>query len=146
MNPKYIILADALTHMFDHDIKNIKFIGDYCNYKIYDDRKSRNINKEKRNVYFYKKFKSILDKNHYDKDIMYLTLEKCISYQLMIKEVDSTTELDLSGIDVDYDKESDDIPEISTGTATANTDIDEGYKMTIVADLLYEMIICLDIK
>ena len=36
LNPKYVILADALTHMFDHDIENIRFFGDYYNYKIYD--------------------------------------------------------------------------------------------------------------
>lgn len=145
LNPKYIILSDALTHMFDHDIQNIRFIGDYCNYKIYDDRKEAS-KKKKRDVYFYKKFKKILDENNIDKDILYLTLEKCISYQLMIKKVDSTTELDLDGMDVSYDKETDDAPEISTGTASANTDVEESYSITIVGDLLYELIITLDIK
>lgn len=145
LNPKYIMLADSLTHMFDHDIKNIRFIGDYCNYKIYDDRKKgqRNV---KRNVYFGIKFKEILEENSYDKNIMYLTLEKCITYQLMIKIVDSTTELDLDGIDIDYDKESDDKPEISTGTATASTEVDESYEMTVVGDLLFEIINILDIN
>ena len=36
LEPKYIILSDSLTYMFDHDILNIRVIGDYCNYKIYN--------------------------------------------------------------------------------------------------------------
>ena len=144
LHPKYIILADALTHMFDHDIKNIKFLGDYCNYKIYDNRKKGK--SKKRNVYFYKRFKELLDENNCDKDIMYLTLEKCMSYQLMRKNVESTTDLDLDGIGVSYDKDYDDEPEITTGTASANTEVDESYELTIIGDLLYEIICVLGIE
>lgn len=142
LNPKYVILADALTHMFDHDIENVRFIGDYCNYKIYDDRNTGKIKskKTKRNVYFYSKFREKLDEKNVDKDIFYLTLEKCISYQLMIKNVDSSTELDLDGLDISYDKEHDDTPEISTGLASANTEVEESYEMTVVGDLLYKFI------
>lgn len=147
LNPKYIILADALTHMFDHDIKNIRFIGDYCNYKVYDDRKSKKYSskRNKRDIYFYKKFKEVLDDNNIDKDIFYLTLEKCISYQLLRKNVESSTELDLDGVGVYYDKENDDEPEISTGTASANTDVEESYEITVVGDLLYDIILKCDI-
>lgn len=148
LKPKYIILADALTHMFDHDIENVRFIGDYCNYIIYDDRKSgkNTVKRNKRDIYFYKKFKEILDENNIDKDIFYLTLEKCISYQLMRKNVDSSTELDLDGVDISYDKETDDAPEISTGTASADTDVEESYEMTVVEDLLYDIVLNLQIK
>lgn len=148
LNPKYIILADALTHMFDHDIVNVRFIGDYCNYKIYDSReaKKNDVGRSKRDIYFYKRFKDILDKQDIDKDIFFLTLEKCISYQLMRKNVDSSTELDLDGIDITYNKDLDDAPEISTGMASANTDIDESYQMTVVGELLYEIVIKLEIK
>lgn len=148
LNPKYVILADALTHMFDHDIKNIRFIGDYCNYTIYDNRKSQKYNskRNKRDIYFYKKFKEILHENNIDKDIFFLTLEKCISYQLIRKNVDSSTELDLDGLDVSYDKETDDTPAISTGSASANTDIEESYEITVVGDLLYDIILKLDIR
>lgn len=148
LNPKYIILADALTHMFDHDIENVRFIGDYCNYAICDDRKSAKYTskRNKRDIYFYKKFKEVLDENNIDKAIFYITLEKCISYQLMRKNLDSSTELDLDGVDISYDKENDDTPEISTGTASANTDVEESYEMTVVGDLLYDIILKLDIK
>ena len=145
LNPKYVILADALTHMFDHDIKNIRFIGDYCNYKIYDERTDEVI-KQRREVCFYKKFIDILDKENIDKDIFFLTLEKCISYQIMVKNIDSSTELDLDGIDITYHKQFDDIPEISTGMASADTNIDESYGTTVVGDLLYEILIKVGIK
>ena len=119
LNPKYVILADALTHMFDHDIKNIRFIGDYCNYKIYDERTDEVI-KQRREVCFYKKFIDILDKENIDKDI--------------------------DGIDITYHKQFDDIPEISTGMASADTNIDESYGTTVVGDLLYEILIKVGIK
>lgn len=144
LNPKYIILADALTHMFDHDIKNVKLIGDYINYKINDDR-DKGIVKQKRNLYYTKKFKDVVSSNGNDIDIFYLTLEKCITYQLMLKEIESSTDLDLDGINVDYDKELDKAPEITTGTASATTDVDESYTMTTVGNLLYDLIILLEI-
>lgn len=148
LNPKYVILADALTHMFDHDIENIRFLGDYFNYKIYDERKKKGKSnkRQKRYIYINKKFKDILKENNFDDEIVYLTIEKCCSFQLMRKYVESNTDLDLDGIDVSYDKETDDEPEISTGTATANTEVEESYGMTVVGDLLYDLIIELDIK
>ncbi len=148
LNPKYVILSDALTHMFDHDIKNIRFLGDYCNYRIYDNRKSQKYNskRDKRDIYFYKKFIEILHENNIDKDIFFLTIEKCTSYQLIRKNVDSSTELDLDGLDVSYDKETDDTPAISTGLASANTEVEESYEITVVGDLLYDIILILDIK
>lgn len=148
LNPKYVILADALTHMFDHDIENIRFFGDYYNYKVYDNRKkkSKSNKSQKRYIYINKKFKDILKENDLDDKIVYLTLEKCCSYQLMVKYVESNTDLDLDGIDVSYDKENDNVPEISTGTALANTEVEESYGMTIVGELLYDLIIELDIK
>lgn len=146
LNPKYVILADALTHMFNHDIEIIRFLGDYCNFKIHDNRKGKSKKSKKRDVYFNKEFKNLLKENDYDDEIVYLTLEKCSSYQLMIKNVESYTDLDLDGIDISYDKETDDEPDISTGTASANTEVEESYKMTVVGDLLYNLIIALDIK
>lgn len=148
LHPKYIILANALTNMFDHEIESIRFMGDYCNYKIYDERKlgRKKINKNKRDIYFYKRFKEILEENNFDKDILYLTIEKCIANQLMIKNVESYTELDLNGLDVSYDKEIDDEPDISTGSASANTEVEESYEMTIIGEFLYELTVELDIK
>lgn len=148
LHPKYIILANALTNMFDHDIESIIFMGDYCNYKIYDERKlgRKKVNRNKRDIYFSKRFKEILKENNFDKDILYLTIEKCIANQLMIKNVESYTELDLSGLDVSYDKETDDEPDISTGSASANTEVEESYRMTIVGEFLYELTVELDIR
>ena len=134
--------------MFNHDIENIRVIGDYCNYTIDDDRNLRKYTnkRNKRDIYFYKKFKEILDENNIDKDVFYLTLEKCISYQFMRKNVDSSTELDLDGVDISYDKDNDDAPEISTGTASANTAVEESYEMTVVGDLIYDIFLKLNIK
>lgn len=137
-NGKYVVLADALTHMFDHDIENIKFIGDYCNFKI-DNKKKVGDKRTKRSVYFYKKFKMLLNENGIDEDIMFLTLGKSCTYQLMIKDVDASTELNLD-LDVNYDKDLDKEPELSTGNSEASTDVDEYYTMSIVGDLLYEII------
>ncbi|WP_270940590.1 hypothetical protein [Romboutsia lituseburensis] len=139
LHPKYIILADALSHMFDHDIENMKFIGDYCNKKIYDTNNENEKVVKQRGIYFYKKFTDILSENHIDKDIMYLTLEKCLAYQLMVKNVESDSELHLD-FSVDYDKESDDVPEISGDSSSVDIDTYESYELTIVGDLLYELI------
>ncbi|MCY6355372.1 hypothetical protein [Clostridium sp. ZS2-4] len=135
LNGKYIILADALTHMFDHDIENFKFIGDYCNLKIYNEKKAT----RKRAVYFYNSFKTLLNENDIDKNIMFLTLEKSCTYQLLIKNVDANTELNLD-LDVSYDKESDNEPEVGTGSSDVSTEVDEYYTMTFVGDLLYKII------
>ena len=62
------------------------------------------------------------------------------------KNIYNSTELDLDGIDITYNKKLDDTPDISTGMDSSNTYIDESYKITVVGELLYEIIINLGIK
>ena len=139
---KYIILADSLTYMFDHDILNIRFIGDYCNYKIYDDRNSNSFRKM-RDICVNRKFLELLKQESIDKDIFILTLEKCISYQLIRRNIELKTNLDLSGADITYDIEygKNSSTDVSTGTASADSETEERYCMTMICNLLYDIII-----
>ncbi len=75
---------------------------------------------------------------------MFLTLEKCVTYQLLFKEVEVATELNID-LDVVYDKERDDEPAVSVIDSSADTSVDESYRLTGVGDILYQIINILDI-
>lgn len=143
LSPKYVILAEALTHMFDHDIKHIKLLGDFYNNRLDSDKEYKGC-KEK--FYIDEYFMHILDEKSYSFQDMHLTIEKCISYQLIEKKSETSTKLDLTKLKVERERDEYFNDYYLDGDAIAETFIKDSYKMTIVGDLLYEIMCLLEIE
>ena len=111
-------------------------------YIIYNNRDS-NSTRKMRDICINRKFLEILKQERIDKDIFILTLEKWISYQLISKNIEVTTNLDLRGADITYDIEygNNGSTDVSTGTASADSETEERYSMTMICNLLYDIII-----
>jgi len=86
---KELICVNALSNMYDFDIDNIIIVSDYLAY-ITEKRKGRN------NGWFalYRDFKNwCKEKEIYTDNSINLTMEKCVSAQILIKEIE--VELDI---------------------------------------------------
>lgn len=100
--PQYIVCADALTDLFDHDIDNLKFINLYMNNEVDGIHENK---KKSKYISYGKKLKEVLNYNKIDNTGMILSMEKLSSKQILFKEYDITSELDVEMESVDVDSQ-----------------------------------------
>ncbi|NME96564.1 hypothetical protein HF847_11330 [Clostridium cochlearium] len=80
-----LIYIDSLTNFFDNDILNFKF---FCKYLLTETRSQRLF------IYNNKLFKEECLKSNIDNYSMMLTIEKCVSCQLLIKKNEINLDID----------------------------------------------------
>ncbi|NOU67501.1 hypothetical protein GC096_26000 [Paenibacillus sp. LMG 31461] len=110
---KYLVCVNVLMNLYDIDIINFKFVYLYINNSS-SRRKTAILEGKKFNVY--------CDANDLELSSVFLTIDKCVSNQILNKYNEVSLNMDSNDID------------------SSDADVDEYFKITSPGELLYEQI------
>ncbi|MCY8946248.1 DNA-directed RNA polymerase [Bacillus atrophaeus] len=118
-----LVVINALASFFNHDIQNYRKILDYINLK--SEKMGRNIIKKDPKVIYHSDVWGQCNKQKIQAESMYLTLDKCVSFQIVNREYETRTD---SSIDIDFE------------SVDVETELDEFYVISSAGFTLYKFI------
>ncbi|QBG56345.1 DNA-directed RNA polymerase [Bacillus amyloliquefaciens] len=120
-----LVVINALTSFFNHDIQNYREILDYINLNAEKVNKNGNIIKKKPKVICHNDVWGHCNNQKIQAESMYLTLDKCVSFQIVNREYETRTD---SSIDIDLE------------SVEVDTELDEFYVISSAGFTLYKII------
>ncbi|KXZ21824.1 DNA-directed RNA polymerase [Bacillus nakamurai] len=120
-----LVVINALASFFNHDIQNYRKILDYINLKAEKINKNRNIIIKEPKVIYHSDVWGQGNKQKIQVESMYLTLDKCVSFQIVNREYETRTD---SSIDIDFE------------SIDVDTELDEFYVISSAGFTLYKYI------
>ncbi|MFA1778831.1 DNA-directed RNA polymerase [Bacillus amyloliquefaciens] len=120
-----LVVINALASFFNHDIQNFRKILDYINLKAEKTNKNRNIIIKEPKVIYHSDVWGQGNKQKIQAESMYLTLDKCVSFQIVNREYETRTD---SSIDIDFE------------SVDVETELDDFYVISSAGFTLYKYI------
>ncbi|MGX4177389.1 DNA-directed RNA polymerase [Bacillus velezensis] len=120
-----LVVINALASFFNHDIQNYRKILGYINLKAEKTNKNRNIIMKEPKVIYHSDVWGQGNKQKIQAESMYLTLDKCVSFQIVNREYETRTD---SSIDIDFE------------SVDVETELDDFYVISSAGFTLYKYI------